>query len=177
MLSDTSFRFLGTLQDNNRHQTTPTDTKQHQQTLPDTQKGCSRMCGCLCWHQMSFAGVCWCLMTSFTVLCCLQMLKGCLRNFSRGIWVLFMDLIKVWMRIRLYRSGQALYGVAKALYWKSSERQISTHLTVLKHQNTKTSLYKLSENHRVFALFDFFGSVRKRLQSTVFNDHPGDTRH
>ena len=76
------------------------------------------------------------------------------------------------MRIRLYRSGQALYGVAKALYWKSSERQISTHLTVLKHQNTKTSPYKLSKNHRVFALFDFFGSVRKRLQSTVFNDHP-----
>ena len=77
-----------TTTDTNRHQTTPTDTKQHQQTLPDTQKGCSRMCGCLCWHQMSFAGVCWCLMTSFTVLCCLQMLKGCLRNFSRGIWVL-----------------------------------------------------------------------------------------
>ena len=76
------------------------------------------------------------------------------------------------MRIRLYRSGQALYGVAKALYWKSSERQISTHLTVLKHQNTKTSLYKLSENHRVFALFEFFGFVRKRLQFTVYNDHP-----
>ena len=58
------------------------------------------------------------------------------------------------------------------LYWKSSERQISTHLTVLKHQITKTSLYKLSENHWGFALFEFFGSVRKKLQSTVFNDHP-----
>ena len=44
---------------------------------------------------------------------------------SEGIWVLFMDLFKVWMRIRLYRSGQALYGVANALYWKSSERQNS----------------------------------------------------
>ena len=76
------------------------------------------------------------------------------------------------MRITLYRSGQTLYGVAKALYWKSSERQISTHLTVLKHQNTKTSLYKLSDNHRVFALFEFFGFARKRLQFTVFNDHP-----
>ena len=76
------------------------------------------------------------------------------------------------MRIRLYRSGQALYGVAKALYWISSKRQISTHLTVLKYQNTKTSLYKLSENHRVFALFEFFGFVRKRMQFTVFNDHP-----
>ena len=77
------------------------------------------------------------------------------------------------MRIRLYRSGQAPYGVANALYWKSSERQIFTHLNVLKHQNTKTSLYKLSENHCFFAHFELFGSVRKRLQSTVFNDHPG----
>ena len=102
-------------------------------------------------------------------LCCLQM---CLRNFSRGIGVLFLDLFKVWMRTWLYRSGQALCGVANALYWKSSKRQISTHLTVLKHQNTKNSLYKLSENHRFFALFDFFGFVRKRLQFTVYNDHP-----
>ena len=76
------------------------------------------------------------------------------------------------MRIRLYRSGQALYGVAKALYWKSSERQISTHLTVLKHQNTKTSLYKLSKNNWVFALFVFFGPIKEILQFTVFNDHP-----
>ena len=76
------------------------------------------------------------------------------------------------MRIRLYRSGQALYGVANALHWKRSKRQISTHLTVLKHQITKTSLCKLSENHWVFAFFDFFGSLKKTLQSTVFNDHP-----
>ena len=124
MLSDTSFRFLGTLQDNNRHQQTPNNTNRRCQTPKKGVQG-QRMCGCLCWHQMSFAGVSWCLITSFTVLCCLQMLKGCLRNFSRGIWVLFMDLFKVWMRIRLYRSGQALYGVANALYWKSSERQNS----------------------------------------------------
>ena len=78
---------------------------------------------------------------------------------------------------RLFRSVLALYGAANALYWKSSERQSSTHLTVLKHQNTKTSLYKLSENHRVFALFEFFGFVRKRLQFTVFNDHPVGNGH
>ena len=83
-------------------------------------------------------GVCWRLMVCNDVFYCLQMLKGCLRNFARGVWVLYMDLFKVWMRIRLYRSGQALYGVANALYWKSSERQISKHLTVLKYQNTKT---------------------------------------
>ena len=76
------------------------------------------------------------------------------------------------MRIRVYGSAQALYCVANTLYWKSFKRQIFTHLTVLKHQNTKTSLYELSKNHWVFALFEIFGLVRKILQSTVFNDHP-----
>ena len=46
------------------------------------------------------------------------------------------------------------------------------HLTLLKHQNTKTSLYKLSKNHWVIALFKFFGSVRKKLQLTVSLKHP-----
>ena len=125
------------------------------------------------WQFISTSnGVCWCLMTSFTVLWCLQMSEGCLRSFSRGIWVLLIDLFKVWMRIRVYRSVQALYCVPYALYWKSSERQIFTHLTVLKHQNTKTSLYELSKNDWVFALFEIFGSIRKRIQSTVFIDHP-----
>ena len=64
-----------------------------------------------------------------------------------------------------------MYGVANALHWKSSERKISTHLTVMRHQNTKTSLYKLTKNHWVCASC-IFGSVRKRLQFTVFNDHP-----
>ena len=46
------------------------------------------------------------------------------------------------------------------------------HLTLLKHQNTKTSLYKLSKNHWVITLLENFGSVRRKLQSTVFLDHP-----
>ena len=46
------------------------------------------------------------------------------------------------------------------------------HLTLLKYPNTKTSLYKLSKNHWVIALFKKIGSVRKRLQSTVSLDHP-----
>ena len=70
VLSDTSFRYLGTLQDNNRHQQTPTDTKQHQPTLPNTQKGCSRMYGSLCWHQFSFAGVWWRPLLSYVVCIC-----------------------------------------------------------------------------------------------------------
>ena len=86
--------------------------------------------------------------------------------------MLFMDVCMISLRLRVHLSVLALYGAANALYWKSSERQNSTHLTLLKHQNTKTSLYKLSKNHWVIALFEFFGSVRKKLQSTVSSDHP-----
>ena len=40
MLSDTSFRYLGTLQDTNRHQQTPTDTNRHQTTPNNTNRRC-----------------------------------------------------------------------------------------------------------------------------------------
>ena len=60
------------------------------------------------------------------------------------------------MCIRVYGSAQALYCVANTLYWKSFKKQIFTHLTVLKHQNTKTSLHKLFKNHWVFTLFRIF---------------------
>ena len=76
------------------------------------------------------------------------------------------------MRQRVYRSVKALNGAAIALYWKSSERQNSTHLTVLKQQNIKISLYQLSKNLWVIAFFGVFGSVRKKIQSTVVNDRP-----
>ena len=52
-------------------------------------------------------------------------------------------------------------GAANALLWKSSKTQNFTYLTILKHQNTKTSLNKLSKNQWVIALFEIFGSVRK----------------
>ena len=84
----------------------------------------------------------------------------------------------VWMRLRVYMSVQAMHGAGHALYWNDSERQNSMHLTLLKYPNTKTSLYKLSKNHWVIiALFKNFGSVRKKLQSTVFNDHPVQKRY
>ena len=80
-----------------------------------------------------------------------------------------MNVIKVWVPPREYLSVQALYDAANALYWKISERQNSTHLAFLKHQNTKTSLYELSKNHWVYALFEIFGPVKKRLQSTLYS--------
>ena len=98
--------------DNLGQQQTPTDTKRHQQTVPSTPKGCSRMRGGSCWHWMAFAGVFWCLTASFSVLWCLEMWGGCLASFWKGIWVLVMDVFKVWVPPREHLSVQALFGAA-----------------------------------------------------------------
>ena len=68
-----------------------------------------------------------------------------------------------------------MFVATNALFWKFFKRQNSTHLTILKHQNTKTPIYKLSKNHRVFTLLGIFGSDRRNLQSTVSLDHPVET--
>ena len=72
----------------------------------------------------------------------------------------------------MYISVWALYGEANALYWKSFERQNSTHLALLKHQNTKIALYRLPKNHLVIALFEISGPVRNNSLVTVSLDHP-----
>ena len=76
------------------------------------------------------------------------------------------------MRLRVYKSVEAVNGAANALLWKSSKTQNFTYLTILKHQNTKTSLNELSKNHLVIALFEIFGPVRNKLLVTVSLDHP-----
>ena len=82
-----------------------------------------------------------------------------------------MDLFKVWVPPREHLSVQAIFGAA-CFVLENLERQNSTHLAFFKHQNTKTSLYKLPKNHWVFTLLEILGSVRRKLQSTVSLDHP-----
>ena len=43
---------------------------------------------------------------------------------------------------------------------------------LLKHQNTKTALYRLLKSHWVIALFKFFLVRQKKLLVTVLLDHP-----
>ena len=81
----------------------------------------------------------------------------------------------VWMRLSMYGSAEALCGTARALHLKILVRQNSTHLSALKHQNNKTSLYKLSKNHWVNILFKFLGPPEENynLQSlmiTLYNN-------
>ena len=88
------------------------------------------------------------------------------------IWVKCMYVYKVWMNVREFWSVQALYVTTNALYWKFLEMQNSMQLTLLKHQNTKTSLYELSKNHWVITLLGIFGYDIRNLQFIVSLDHP-----
>ena len=127
MLTIRSPRYLGTIQDNNRHQQKPTDTKRRSQAPQKVGQGCVAAHVDIEWHLLVPVGVFWCLTASFSVLWFLEMRGGCLRSFSKDIWVLFMDVVKVWVPLREYLSVQALYDAAIALHWKISERQNSTH--------------------------------------------------
>ena len=135
---------------------TPNDTNRRSQALQKAVQGCVAAPVDIEWHLLESVGVFWCLTASFSVLWCLEMWGGCLASFWKGIWVLVMDVFKVWVPPREHLSVEALYGATNASYWKCFKRQNSTHLTPLKHQNTKTFLYNLSKNHWIIALL---GSV------------------
>ena len=85
-----------------------------------------------------------------------------------------MGVFNVWVPSREHLSVQALYDAAIVLYWKISERQNSTHLTFFKHQNTKTSPYKLSKNNWVIALsyliFVIFFTRAKFLENKIYTE-------
>ena len=113
-------------------------------------------------------GVVWCLLVSVVVLNCPEIPGGGHCEHMGEVYVCF----GVWMCVRVFWSAQALSDATNAQYWKYIKRHNSTHLTLLKHQNTKTSLYKLSKNHWVITLFEICGSVGQDLQFTVSLDHP-----
>ena len=71
--------------DTSGQQQTPTDTNRHQTTPTDVASHPKRLFKDVWQFMLTSIFVCWCLMASFTVLCCLKMSEGCLRSFSRGI--------------------------------------------------------------------------------------------
>ena len=112
------------------------------------------------------------LLVSVCHFCCPELSVDVWNRCLGAFKVKCMYVCWVWMHQMVYLSVQALNGAANALYWNISERLNCIHLTLLKHQNTKTALSKLSKNHWGFAFFKKFGSGRKKLQFTVFLDHP-----
>ena len=152
----------------NKHQTTPTDGPRHPKRLFKE-----------AWRLLlTLMGICWCFLVSFGVWPRLLASYGVLRC-EEGVWGAseMVSECCLWtcLRFGLLRGSIWVFRpclVQLALYWKISERQNSTHLAFLKHQNTKTSLCELSKNHWVIALFLISGSLRRKLQSTVSLDLP-----
>ena len=160
--------------DSSGQQQTPTETQRHQ-TKPRQPKRLFKDA----WRLLlTLNGICWCLLVSFCVCWCLLASYGVWRC-EEGVWGASERVSEccLWtcLRFGFLRGSIWVFRpclVQLALYWKISEKQNSTHLAFLKHQNTKTSLYKLSKNHWVITLLEIFGSVRRKLQSTVSLDHP-----
>ena len=67
MLSDTSFRYLGTLQDNNRHQQTPNNTDRRCQTPKKAVQGCVAVYVDINFRLLVSDDVLYCLMLSADV--------------------------------------------------------------------------------------------------------------
>ena len=60
---------------------------------------------------------------------------------------------------------------AVTLLWHSPEKHNFFHLTILRHQNIKMSIFKVDKNHWVFQ-FLCAHQIRKILKNTVALDHP-----
>jgi hypothetical protein len=167
-------------QDNSGQKQTPTKTNRHQSTPTDGPRQ-PKMLFKDAWRLLLTSnGICWCLLVSFGVRRRLSVSYGVWR-FEEGVWGASerVSVCCLWTCLRFGFDRGSIWVfrpclVQLALYWKIFERQNSTHLAFLKQQNTKTSLYKLSKNHRVITLLENFGSVRRNLQSTVSLDHPVD---
>ena len=71
-----------------------------------------------------------------------------------------------------YLGSPSLHYGAVTLLWHSPERHNFFHLTIMRHQNIKMSIYKGDKNHWVMQLFSFLVPVRKILKNTVALDHP-----
>ena len=71
-----------------------------------------------------------------------------------------------------YLGSPSLHYGAVTLLWYSPERHNFFHLTIMRHQNIKMSIYKGDKNHWVMQLFCFLVPVRKILKNTVALDHP-----
>ena len=113
-----------------------------------------------------------CLRVSVGVLLCLIHLWECKGASWGGCFRVFLVLGGVrGCNGRLSLCGSRLAG-ANPPFCHSPKMQDFFHLTLLWHQNIKTSLCARSKNGSVMPLFVIVRPIRKKLQLTVSFDHP-----
>ena len=96
---------------------------------------------------------------------------GCLRGVY-GYFSGFHGNLRCSDVFRGYLGSPSLPYGAVTLLWHSPERHNFFHLTIMRHQNIKMSIYKGDKNHWVMQCFSFLVPVRKILKNTVALDHP-----
>ena len=103
-------------------------------------------------------GVCWHVLASFVVW-----------RYLDGVWGVvwgYMSDVCGYLRC-LHVSGgylgvHPLPGGEFTLFWHSHERQDFFHLSILRHQNIKMSIYILYKNGWVLPFFSFLMSVKEK---------------
>ena len=154
--------------DISREHNMPTDANRCQQTLPDTSGH---------W-QVLFEYVWRCQLASVVV--CLHVVLpgdvlgvfvGCLG----GVWGYLSGIHGNRRRLDMFRGylGSQSCSMEPKLHFGTTLKGTTFfHLTIPRHQNTKTAAYKLSKNDWVRPFFGIFRFAREKLFVTVAFDHP-----
>ena len=118
----------------------------------------------VCWCLLVFVGVCWCLILSYVVWRC-----------AEGVWIVSQKVSEccLWTCKCLgscegVSECSGLVGCSKCSILEYLRKENCVHLTLLKHQNTKTSLYKLSKNHWVITLLENLGPSEENYNLQSF---------
>ena len=128
---------------------------------------CLWVSGAVCLCLVASVVVCWHLLVSGDVW---WVSGGCLV----GVWGCLSDIQGNRRQSDVFGSILVLSPCSmepKHYFVTTLKRRNSSHLNI-GHQNAKTSQYKVSKNHWVCAVWDFFGSVREILQVTSLFGSP-----
>ena len=123
----------------NRQQQTPIDTTRYTQTAPLSVLGCLAVSVGVCWNVV-FPGDIW------------GVPLGCLGVFW-GIWVVIMEFWGAWMCLEGTWAPSPCSMEPKHHFSTAQNITTFVHLTILRHQNTKTAAYQLSKNDWVTPYF------------------------
>ena len=147
-------RHLQGTRDANRWQQTPTETKSQPETPQDTDGCCLSMSGSVSWRLLvSFYSWRW---------------QGGVWGTCGGVWGVSGGCRKVsecyFWKLEAHRcvlGSQPLQYRAISLFWHSLERHDFFHLTIVRPQNIKMSIYEVDKNDWVIWFCCFLVPVKK----------------
>ena len=148
--------------DISREHQKPTDNNIRQQTLPDSLKQHLSVSGGVCDCLFMSVGPCCHLLASCVYWICLGGVWGMFGEVFWGIWVVFMKIGGAWMCLGGIWVLSPCSMEPQHYFGKTLNDTIFLHLTVLRQQNIKMSIYKVDKNDWVIWCFYFLVPVREK---------------